>query len=79
MRSQGITAQYNKPLKAEYIAEQAVDFERRWQTLVRHHANARSSKPATTHRLRIGLMPAVRLRNEKKTLIRGALRRHCDH
>ncbi|MFH9016070.1 DUF2637 domain-containing protein [Streptomyces sp. NPDC017943] len=38
--AQGITAQYNKPFKADYLAEQAVDFERRWQTLVRHHANA---------------------------------------
>lgn len=38
--AQGITAQYNKPLKADYLAEQAVDFERRWQTLVRHHADA---------------------------------------
>ncbi|KAF2774914.1 hypothetical protein STPH1_7101 [Streptomyces sp. OM5714] len=38
--AQGITAQYNKPLKADYLAEQAADFERRWQALVRHHANA---------------------------------------
>ncbi|GHE34289.1 hypothetical protein GCM10017771_51800 [Streptomyces capitiformicae] len=38
--AQGITAQYNKPLKADYLAEQAVDFERRWQALVRHHADA---------------------------------------
>ncbi|MDG9709720.1 DUF2637 domain-containing protein [Streptomyces sp. DH10] len=38
--AQGITAQYNKPLKADYLAEQAVDFERRWQALGRHHADA---------------------------------------
>ncbi|MFF0094601.1 hypothetical protein ACFYSF_32230 [Streptomyces canus] len=37
--AQGITAHYNKPLKADYLAEQAVDFERRWQALVRHHAD----------------------------------------
>jgi hypothetical protein len=34
----GVTAQHNKPLTADYIAEQAVDFERRWQALTRHHA-----------------------------------------
>ncbi|UFR07128.1 hypothetical protein KBP30_41015 [Streptomyces sp. Go40/10] len=34
----GITAQHNKPLTTGYIAEQAVDFERRWQALTRHHA-----------------------------------------
>ncbi|MGW7261100.1 DUF2637 domain-containing protein [Streptomyces sp. NPDC054834] len=34
----GITAQHNKPLTTDYIAEQAVDFERRWQALIRHHA-----------------------------------------
>ncbi|MEV6742467.1 DUF2637 domain-containing protein [Streptomyces sp. NPDC051104] len=34
----GITAQHNRPLTADYIAEQAVDFERRWQALTRHHA-----------------------------------------
>ncbi|MFH8939627.1 DUF2637 domain-containing protein [Streptomyces griseosporeus] len=34
----GITAQHNKPLTTDYIAEQAVDFERRWQTLTRHQA-----------------------------------------
>ncbi|WP_228396660.1 DUF2637 domain-containing protein [Streptomyces sp. RB17] len=36
--SHGITAQHNKPLTTAYIAEQAVDFERRWQALTRHHA-----------------------------------------
>ncbi|WP_225321111.1 DUF2637 domain-containing protein [Streptomyces luteolifulvus] len=35
--SHGITAQHNKPLTTDYIAEQAVDFERRWQVLTRHH------------------------------------------
>jgi hypothetical protein len=35
----GITAQHNKPLTADYIAEQAVDFERRWQALT-HHARS---------------------------------------
>ncbi|MGW0886508.1 DUF2637 domain-containing protein, partial [Streptomyces sp. NPDC002671] len=34
----GITAQHNKPLNTDYIADQAVDFERRWQALTRHHA-----------------------------------------
>ncbi|WP_236569841.1 DUF2637 domain-containing protein [Streptomyces mexicanus] len=34
----GITAQHNKPLTTDYVAEQAVDFERRWQALTRHHA-----------------------------------------
>ncbi|MEU6285681.1 DUF2637 domain-containing protein [Streptomyces sp. NPDC047028] len=33
----GITAQHNRPLTADYVAEQATDFERRWQTLTRHH------------------------------------------
>ncbi|MGW4518263.1 hypothetical protein ACWEO4_41520 [Streptomyces sp. NPDC004393] len=37
----GITAQHNKPLTTDYIAEQAVDFERRWQGLTRHHAQLR--------------------------------------
>ncbi|WP_435260368.1 DUF2637 domain-containing protein [Streptomyces sp. 1222.5] len=36
----GITAQYNKPIIADYIAENAADFERRWQALIRHHAEA---------------------------------------
>ncbi|MGV9249824.1 hypothetical protein ACWDOX_41015, partial [Streptomyces sp. NPDC003710] len=36
--SHGITAQHNKPLTTDYIAEQATDFERRWQALTRHHA-----------------------------------------
>lgn len=36
----GITAQHNKPLTADYIADQAVDFERRWQAMTRHHAQA---------------------------------------
>ncbi|MER5757401.1 hypothetical protein, partial [Streptomyces sp. NPDC002088] len=36
----GITAQHNKPLTTDYIAEQAVDFERRWQALTRHHAQS---------------------------------------
>ncbi|MGA5880321.1 DUF2637 domain-containing protein [Streptomyces cellulosae] len=36
----GITAQHNRPLTADYIAEQAVDFERRWQALTRHHAQS---------------------------------------
>jgi hypothetical protein len=36
----GITAQYNKPITPEYIAENAADFERRWQALIRHHAEA---------------------------------------
>ncbi|MFF4829562.1 hypothetical protein ACFY20_43125 [Streptomyces sp. NPDC001312] len=36
----GITAQHNKPLTTDYIADQAVDFERRWQALIRHHAQS---------------------------------------
>lgn len=36
----GITAQYNKPITPEYISENAADFERRWQALIRHHAEA---------------------------------------
>ncbi|MEU0047312.1 hypothetical protein ABZ044_30055, partial [Streptomyces werraensis] len=36
----GITAQHNRPLTADYIAEQAIDFERRWQALTRHHAQS---------------------------------------
>ncbi|MEU9372059.1 hypothetical protein AB0D71_47195, partial [Streptomyces avermitilis] len=35
----GITAQYNKPVTPAYIAEESVDFERRWQALTRHHAD----------------------------------------
>ncbi|MEU3855438.1 hypothetical protein AB0F02_37790, partial [Streptomyces sp. NPDC029554] len=35
--ARGITGQHNKPLTADYIAEQAFDFERRWQVLSRHH------------------------------------------
>ncbi|MET8772834.1 DUF2637 domain-containing protein [Streptomyces sp. NPDC004658] len=34
----GVTGQHNKPLTTDYIAELAVDFERRWQALTRHHA-----------------------------------------
>ncbi|GAA3785564.1 DUF2637 domain-containing protein [Streptomyces chiangmaiensis] len=33
----GITAQHNKPITPDYISAQAVDFERRWQALTRHH------------------------------------------
>ncbi|MFI9772078.1 DUF2637 domain-containing protein [Streptomyces sp. NPDC052415] len=36
--TQGITAQYNKPLNTDYLADQAVDFERRWQALHRSTA-----------------------------------------
>ncbi|WP_455356703.1 DUF2637 domain-containing protein [Streptomyces sp. SYSU K217416] len=38
--ARGITAQYNKPVTTEYITENADDFERRWQALTRHHADA---------------------------------------
>ncbi|WP_425315295.1 DUF2637 domain-containing protein [Streptomyces viridochromogenes] len=38
--AQGITAQHNKPITAAYIAEQVEDFERRWQALTHHHAQA---------------------------------------
>ncbi|MEU1276294.1 DUF2637 domain-containing protein [Streptomyces sp. NPDC005799] len=36
----GITAQHNRPLTADYVAEQVADFERRWQALTGHHAQA---------------------------------------
>ncbi|MFF9309268.1 hypothetical protein ACF09N_37915, partial [Streptomyces sp. NPDC014777] len=36
--ARGITAQHNKPLTADHIAEHASDFERRWQALAYHHA-----------------------------------------
>ncbi|MFI9772134.1 DUF2637 domain-containing protein [Streptomyces sp. NPDC052415] len=36
--AQGITAQHNRPLTTDYIAEQSDDFERRWQALIHHHA-----------------------------------------
>ncbi|WP_455567644.1 DUF2637 domain-containing protein [Streptomyces bobili] len=35
----GITGQHNKPISPDLIAEEAVDFERRWQALIRHHAD----------------------------------------
>ncbi|MGW0720502.1 hypothetical protein ACWD3K_38195, partial [Streptomyces sp. NPDC002778] len=37
--TQGITAQYNKPLNADYLTDQSTDFERRWQALHHHHAS----------------------------------------
>ncbi|WP_246113595.1 DUF2637 domain-containing protein [Streptomyces montanus] len=36
----GITAQYNRPITPAYVAEESEDFERRWQALTRHHADA---------------------------------------
>nr|WP_238426392.1 DUF2637 domain-containing protein [Streptomyces adustus] len=36
----GITAQHNRPLATDYIAALAVDFERRWHALIRHHAQS---------------------------------------
>ncbi|MFG3207309.1 DUF2637 domain-containing protein [Streptomyces sp. NPDC048192] len=36
--ARGITAQHNRPLAADYVGGQGVDFERRWQALTRHHA-----------------------------------------
>ncbi|MFE1390934.1 hypothetical protein ACFW5M_32875 [Streptomyces albogriseolus] len=38
--AQGITGQYNKPITTAYINEHADEFERRWQVLTHHHANA---------------------------------------
>ncbi|MGW4559374.1 DUF2637 domain-containing protein [Streptomyces sp. NPDC004365] len=38
--ARGITAQHNRPVTVGYIAEQAVDFERRWQALALHHAQS---------------------------------------
>ncbi|WP_254710917.1 DUF2637 domain-containing protein [Streptomyces lunaelactis] len=35
----GITARYNKPVTPTLVAEEAEDFERRWQALTRHHAD----------------------------------------
>jgi hypothetical protein len=37
----GITAQHNKPITPAYLADQVSDFERRWQVLTHHHAQAR--------------------------------------
>nr|WP_260848427.1 DUF2637 domain-containing protein [Streptomyces sp. SLBN-118] len=38
--ARGITAQYSKPVTTEYITQNSADFERRWQALTRHHADA---------------------------------------
>ncbi|WP_437074333.1 DUF2637 domain-containing protein [Streptomyces sp. enrichment culture] len=38
--ARGITAQYNRPVAAEYIAQEAADFERRWLALAGHRADA---------------------------------------
>ncbi|MFC8428027.1 DUF2637 domain-containing protein [Streptomyces sp. NPDC057253] len=38
--ARGITAQYNKPVTTGYITENTIDFERRRQALLRHHADA---------------------------------------
>jgi hypothetical protein len=38
--AQGITAQHNKPITTAYLTEQVEDFERRWQALTHHHAQA---------------------------------------
>jgi hypothetical protein len=38
--AQGITGQYNKPITTAYVTEHADEFERRWQALIHHHANA---------------------------------------
>ncbi|MEU3619841.1 DUF2637 domain-containing protein [Streptomyces sp. NPDC006872] len=38
--ARGITAQYNKPVTTDYITDNAADFERRRQALIRHHADA---------------------------------------
>ncbi|MGW1894132.1 hypothetical protein ACWCP6_28375, partial [Streptomyces sp. NPDC002004] len=38
--ARGITAQYNKPITAGHVTEQTEDFERRWRTVSRYHANA---------------------------------------
>ncbi|WYB33885.1 DUF2637 domain-containing protein [Streptomyces sp. GD-15H] len=38
--ARGITAQYNKPVTTDYITENADEFERRWQALTLHHAEA---------------------------------------
>jgi hypothetical protein len=35
--SQGITAQYNRPLTPDHITHATPDFQRRWQTLTHHH------------------------------------------
>ncbi|MGW7647295.1 DUF2637 domain-containing protein [Streptomyces bobili] len=37
--ARGITAQYNKPIATDYITDNAVDFERRWHALNRHHGD----------------------------------------
>ncbi|MFM9499719.1 DUF2637 domain-containing protein [Streptomyces galilaeus] len=38
--ARGITAQYNKPVTTDYITDNAADFERRGQALIRHQAGA---------------------------------------
>ncbi|MEU9272260.1 DUF2637 domain-containing protein, partial [Streptomyces sp. NPDC048251] len=38
--ARNITAQYNKPVTTDYITDNAADFERRRQALIRHHADA---------------------------------------
>jgi hypothetical protein len=38
--ARGITAQYNRPVAPEYIAQEAADFERRWRALAGHRADA---------------------------------------
>ncbi|MEU9412224.1 DUF2637 domain-containing protein [Streptomyces sp. NPDC048281] len=37
--ARGITAQYNRPISANYVTEESEDFERRWKALARHHAD----------------------------------------
>ncbi|MFJ4428389.1 DUF2637 domain-containing protein [Streptomyces bobili] len=38
--ARGVTAQYNKPVTTGYITDNAADFERRRQALIRHQADA---------------------------------------
>jgi hypothetical protein len=40
--ARGITAQYNRPVTADQIAERTEVFERRWQALSRHHGSTRT-------------------------------------
>ncbi|MFG2794168.1 DUF2637 domain-containing protein [Streptomyces sp. NPDC048419] len=43
--ARGVTAQYNKPITAEYITTLTTDFERRWQALTHHQQPAERRRP----------------------------------
>ncbi|MEU1503116.1 hypothetical protein ABZ483_37350, partial [Streptomyces sp. NPDC005732] len=41
----GITAQYNRPITSDYVAEESADFERRWRILARQQARVQPYRP----------------------------------